>query len=541
MKSSAYRIGIGGLLVLLILGSSLFHAHAQQPAPAANGFDVAGTVVNLLTGDPVRGATLRLTPHGENKAVAEARSGNDGGFRFAGVPAGKYQLQAARSGYTRSLYEQHGSFNSAVVVNAEQDTAHLLFRLPPLSWIRGSISGDGGEPAAGARVLLFRKPGTEDPEGRTYLAANTSTDDTGTYEFADLAPGEYLIAVQATPWYALHTAGGEQASSDLDVAFPLTYFDSTTEEAAATPLQVAAGNHIEANINLHAVPALRITITHPGAKDAPPPPAELQQSVFGTMGGMDTEGEVRRNSRGEMEIYGIAPGHYQLFSGQPAHALPLDAASSLAVDSAAGVSSSAITGKLQTAPGVLFDPLAAISLVPDDPNQQTITVLSNGGTFSLPQVAAGTWTITIRNGYGHSLQVHSIEIAHRRIPGNRFTATGLPMELLVTATQGAVNVTGVAQKDGKGLAGAMLVLVPTEMKNFPALARRDQSDSDGSFVLLNVVAGSYTVVAIQDGWDLDWSKMEVIARYLPAGSPVTLPADATGELRLERPVAVQPR
>ena len=32
------------------------------------------------------------------------------------------------------------------------------------------------------------------------------------------------------------------------------------------------------------------------------------------------------------------------------------------------------------------------------------------------------------------------------------------------------------------------------------LIRRDQSDSDGSFALRDVVPGQYTVVAIQDGW-----------------------------------------
>jgi hypothetical protein len=36
------------------------------------------------------------------------------------------------------------------------------------------------------------------------------------------------------------------------------------------------------------------------------------------------------------------------------------------------------------------------------------------------------------------------------------------------------------------------------------LFRRDQSDLDGTFSLHGVIPGTYTVVAIDNGWDLDW-------------------------------------
>jgi len=37
------------------------------------------------------------------------------------------------------------------------------------------------------------------------------------------------------------------------------------------------------------------------------------------------------------------------------------------------------------------------------------------------------------------------------------------------------------------------------------LFRRDQSDSDGSFSLRDAAPGKYTVVAIEDGWELEWA------------------------------------
>ena len=75
--------------------------------------------------------------------------------------------------------------------------------------------------------------------------------------------------------------------------------------------------------------------------------------------------------------------------------------------------------------------------------------------------------------------------------------------------------------------------------------RLDQSDSDGSFSLLDAAPGEYTVVAIEDGWGMDWTQSEAIGRYLPAGVPVTVPATTMTPrdqvVRLAAPVPLQPR
>jgi len=41
---------------------------------------------------------------------------------------------------------------------------------------------------------------------------------------------------------------------------PVTYFDSTTDEAAASPIALSAGSRAEANIALHALPALHLLV-----------------------------------------------------------------------------------------------------------------------------------------------------------------------------------------------------------------------------------------------------------------------------------------
>ena len=59
----------------------------------------------------------------------------------------------------------------------------------------------------------------------------------------------------------------------------------------------------------------------------------------------------------------------------------------------------------------------------------------------------------------------------------------------------------------------MIVMVPKDPESNGELFRRDQSDLDGSFSLGTVIPFEYTIVAIENGWDLNWSQPGVIAHY----------------------------
>ena len=92
------------------------------------------------------------------------------------------------------------------------------------------------------------------------------------------------------------------------------------------------------------------------------------------------------------------------------------------------------------------------------------------------------------------------------------------------AAEGEGEVRGVALRDSKEIAGAMVVLVPADPANNQVLFRRDQSDSDGTFFLGNIVPGTYTLLAIQDGWELEWAKPEVLQRFMAQGETVIVAA-----------------
>jgi hypothetical protein len=118
-------------------------------------------------------------------------------------------------------------------------------------------------------------------------------------------------------------------------------------------------------------------------------------------------------------------------------------------------------------------------------------------------------------------------------------SAGATAAVSLTLVSGSSRVDGTARRGGKPLAGAMVVLVPNNPEVNRDLFRRDQSDLDGTFSLQNVLPGSYTVLAIENGWDLDWSQPGVIAAYLRRGQAIEVGQPSGRILKLAEAVEVQ--
>jgi carboxypeptidase family protein len=535
-------------LLLSFVWASLSAQEKNSTVPHAGGYRIAGTVLNTATGDPVQRAVVSALAVDDNHSIASVVSDAEGHFAFEGLAAAKYPLTASKRGYRTASYDDHDGYNTAIVTGPDQDTAHLIYFLVPGAVLHGVVSGDGGDPVEGARVMLFEKPRHHAPDARIVQSDSAVTDDTGAYEFGNLADGDYLVAVSAQPWYAMRRAnedsgkGGSGTNAQLDVAYPITYFDSTTDEASATPISLAKGSRVEADITLHAVPALGIVVDMTRRPDGRLARPELQQLVFGTQIAAESVGFVGALKRGSAEFNGLAPGHYELTAGDPPHVMELDATQSGHVDPDSGSATTALTGVLRMPRGGLPPDEAHLFLQPQEGAQShaSLATSARNGRFHFDSVASGTWTVGVE-GEGKMMPVLAVETGSAAHAGNVLTVRDRPMNVVVTLGEGIARIDGITQKDGKGFGGAMIVLVPKQTGNLETLARRDQSDSDGSFSLRDVVPGQYTVVAIEDGWELDWTQPEVLARYLPSGTAVTVNDSSGDVLHLSGPVVVQPR
>ena len=525
-----------------------YQGNANGKASAKGSYRIAGVVLNAITGEAIPRATVAVLAIGDSHTFESVSSDSEGHFLLERLPATKFQLTASKRGFRTAFYDEHDEFSTAVVTGPDQDTGHLTFRLTPGANLRGVISTDGGDAVEGAHVMLFERPHQHREGERTAQVDSAMTDDQGTYEFSNLAAGEYLIAVVAEPWYAMHSGGDSQGSrpegtaSMLDVAYPVTYYDSTIDEGAATPIALSAGSREEANISLHAVPALHLTIETPQKQNGSIARAELQKSVFGNLVSAESAGFVDSLRTGKVEMNGVAPGHYQLTEGDPPRVVDMEVSSSEVVDPNAGVPSVSVGGIVRMADGQALPEQMNLTLEAMEGvhGQSQFVAVARKGRFKFEGVTAGLWEVLAEAG-GKVLPVIAVGPEGAIQEGNLTGVRESALNLVVSLSRAETRVEGIALKDGKGFAGAMIVLAPKSATSWKALLRRDQSDSDGSFALHDVAPGEYTVIAVEDGWKLDWSRPEAMARYLPKGTSVTVTDKSGALLELSAPVAVEMR
>lgn len=512
--------------------------------PAGGSYRIAGTVVNSVTGEPVRHASVAALAVANSHTVQSVFSGEDGRFALERLPAAKYQLTASKLGYRTSFYDQREYFNSAIVTGEGQDTEHLTFRLPPSAAIVVAVTDDGGDPVEKATAIFFRQIHNEG-HGQQLAAKHCATDDAGTCEMDDLEEGQYFVAVSARPWYAMHTLASQQAghraNPALDVAYPVTFFDGVTDQASATPLTLTAGRLEHIDMVLHAVPALRLSVQMPHAAQGVVSPPQLHPSIFGFDFSTSESSTPDSMENGIAEFTGVAPGNYELQQGGRLADLELSSANQQ-IAASTGTPAPAVHATVRNASGAALagQPVLYLSRADHAHPRPLLEATCNGANCRFEAIPPGQWELLANNGMD-ALPVLSTTVNGRTRAGNLITVADQPLEIAVTVQHSETRVEGMAQKAGKGRAGVMIVLVPQNPGTHGDMFRRDQSDSDGSFSLQQVAPGSYTVVAIEDGWELEWARPEVIGRYLSQGISVTVKEDAGKVVRLSAPVPVQPR
>ncbi len=161
------------------------------------------------------------------------------------------------------------------------------------------------------------------------------------------------------------------------------------------------------------------------------------------------------------------------------------------------------------------------------------------GLAEFEQVASGAYEIFVQSGPLRYSIAH-IGAEGAQVSGQTVTiAAGSSPSIALSLVAGDVEVDGIAHKAGRPFAGAMIVLVPNDPEMNHSLFRRDQSDLDGTFTLRGVVPGAYTLLAIEDGWDLDWSQTSVISAYVKHGKKIQVVPQSGRHMNITEAVAVQ--
>jgi len=125
-----------------------------------------------------------------------------------------------------------------------------------------------------------------------------------------------------------------------------------------------------------------------------------------------------------------------------------------------------------------------------------------------------------------------LEATGARVNGNKVTPDGTgEVRLKLIVSENSAVIRGAATKKGQPFAGAMILLLPESGQ--AEMARRDQSDSDGTFTLSNIVPGKYRLMALVNGWDLPWADAEQQKALLGKGVAVAIGKDGPPPFKIE--------
>jgi carboxypeptidase family protein len=517
-----------------------------QAGAVAGSFTIAGTVVSRVDGHPLARARVNVRMVSNAKNVWSMVTSEDGRFVFNGLPAGKYSLFGAKRGFIPSGYDEHEQFSTAIVTGTNLDTGNLVLRLPPVAVISGKIVDETGEPVRNAVVRLYRYDHNQGV-GQVRGVRATQTDDQGSYEMAPLIPGTYFLSATATPWYAVHPSSqpGEQNNNavtavdrTLDVAYLMTYYGDVTDPDSATPIPVRGGDRLEADIHLSPVPALRLLFHVPGDGSGGFTFPQLQQSSLDGSEPVQVAGS-QMISPGIMEVTGIPAGRYDVriignASGGQMNGVDLST-DGQEVDTSVAQALSNVTLTVSVPEKEKVTPQIGVAL--RSGRRVVVGQMVNAkGEVVFQQIAPGQYDI-MAWGLSKPYSIAHISAAGAKVSGHTLTVTaGASPAVSLTLVAGTTEIQGVVHRGGKPFAGAMVVLVPGNPDADHDLFRRDQSDQDGTFSLRGVIPGAYTVLAIENGWELDWSQPGVLAAYMKHGQPIAVGSQS---VRLPGPIEVQ--
>jgi hypothetical protein len=528
---------------------------ARAPNPGGS-YRIAGVVVSKSDGNPLARARITVREVKNPDKLESMVTAEDGKFEFTGVPAGKYSLRGAKRGFITAAYDQHDEHSTAIVTGAGIDTENLVLKLSPDALISGVVLDEAGDPVRNAMVTLYVE---NHAEGMNQIGTSrgTQTDDLGAFELTDLTSGTYFVAVSAKPWYAVHTPSvlGQSGSKDestpptavdrsLDVAYPVTYFGDVTDADSATPIVIRGGERIRLEVHLNPVPSLRLLFRMPNDGRAGFSPPRIEMPTFDGVTNVQTS--FTSCAPGICEVTGIPAGRYNVqFMGMGSNpgkqilgvnltkdGEELDASTAQAVSSVT-VSVQA-TGEAAVPKGV------TIGLRAQSRSRDSWRRIDSKGAAEFQQISPGKYEVVAVSSGGRYV-VANVSADGAEVSGHTVTVgAGASLSLTVSLISGSADLQGTVKKAGKPFAGAMVVLVPQNPAENHDLFRRDQSDLDGTFVLRGAVRGSYTVVAIENGWDLHWAEPDVIADYAKHGRRVRVGSEAARSVNLDD-IEVQPR
>jgi protocatechuate 3,4-dioxygenase beta subunit len=284
---------------------------------------ISGRVLSTDSGGPLRRAQVRLTA--PEIGVKTALTDADGRFEFRDLPAGRFSLNASKSGYVNVQYGQTRPFETGrpIELADKQVLEKADIGMPRGSVISGRIVDEFGDPLSDALVSAMRQTWSNGRRRLLSTGRTSQTNDLGQFRMYGLPPGEYYVSatLRNTDIMMMDAAlmGGPASGasgSTPSSGYAPTYFPGTTTAANAQRVSVAIGQEAQnTDFALAAVRLARITGTVMSSEGKPLEGGLVTATPLnrGDIGLTIMGGATGRTSKdGNFTISSVAPGDYTL-------------------------------------------------------------------------------------------------------------------------------------------------------------------------------------------------------------------------------------
>ena len=480
---------------------------ALAAVAAQDTFSISGRIVRTTDEGGIGNAIVQLTGGAMPAAGArqfqeihkDAITAADGSFRFDGIAAGHYYLNAHHPQYVPS----DGRRVDPLVIGPSKENVRL--RLTPLAIVEGVVTDQDGAPVEGVRIQAIQFA-VQAGLRRQMAGRFTLTDDRGRFRIAKLPAGEWFLRAGPAQW-STSPSTSERPPAILTRVVPRAMFAGGAERIEKS---------IDFRLNLQ--PAARIAGTLSGHV----PEERVAFQLLGNDGEPTSNYTFFNTRTGAFAVHDVLPGTYRLRVSQWVRSELVVAEAPVSVP----------PGGLEGVRLTAF-PAATVPVRVEPPTQSCSVVLENAGGFpfnsssrtstaqpnaTMGQVPPGVYRI---KPYCDRAYVAAIRFGTEDV-----TATRL---INVPPGSGAPPITISAERGG-GIA-----VQSSGGSPLPAVAVADSTAAAPQLVhghASNFAPGRYTVYALP----LEYGQVPYLEpeylRKLTGGVSVTVAAGETATVKL---------
>jgi hypothetical protein len=551
---------LGGLLSLRSLAQENDSADQQLPGQT---YTVAGTVVNAVTGDPIRRALVQVSNLPGNPLSTLTDS--EGRFQFTHIPGTEVILSPRKPGFfnEQELHPEAG--RPPTFLRVDGNSTSIVLKLYPEGTISGRVATTKGEPLEDTPVRVYQRS-LVDGRKRWLERNQAMTEEDGQFHIANLLAGQYLLT--AGPTFGVRGVRVRGSQTIRREQINLLFYPGVPDLEGATPVSVTTGQQVEADFALKPEPVFKMSGVIIGLS-----PGTAATPQVTTRSGEPLVAPVTFDPQTAKFTAEVPAGSYMLTVRAPDSAgnlqgadLPITVNSDVEnVTIALGLPlqipvhvqsrSTASTGSESTerAPVVLESftspptirsggsihvfrpPIVQVRIISSEtgmhPAEFQADANANDGSFAIRNLVPGKYSVELQPNppwYVQAASSGTTDLLREDLvvsPGRH------PDPIEVTLRDDGAILSGTVRADGQPAGGSVL-LIP-EQGN-PSLIRVNQAAPGGDFLFDRVPPGDYKVLAVDTLEDFEFRNSDALSSFLSKATRVTLQPSQQSSVGLDR-------